>query len=207
MKTLAYFARQLGKPTGWIGKWVLAPLWNHRNRALNDLTLAELELTPADRLLDIGFGGGYLMAMAHTTAHPALVAGLDISPAMVQNAQKRWRAEIAAGRVVVQLGSAEALPFPDAHFTKICSVNSIFYWSDPQQGLREIYRALQPAGRAVLTFTRPESIRRKWFAPYAVKSLQPQAVHDLLADAGFQHIQIVSAEDQHRQFVCLIAVK
>ena len=56
-----FLARQLACPTGVFGRWVLGPLWNRRNAVLNDAAFAALAPEPADRVLDVGFGGGYLL--------------------------------------------------------------------------------------------------------------------------------------------------
>lgn len=54
-------ARQLGHPSGLVGRLILGPLWNRRNAALNDVAFDHLALRPHDRVLEVGFGGGYLI--------------------------------------------------------------------------------------------------------------------------------------------------
>lgn len=202
-----YLARQLSHPTGIIGKYILGPLWNRRNSALNDVTLAHLDLQADDRVLDIGFGGGYLIEQIISRVKSGLVAGVDVSAAMVENAQARWNEAIRAGRMDIQCASAEALPFPDHAFTKVCSVNSIFYWDHPQQGIAEIYRTLRENGQVVLTFTCQRSLEKKWFAPYSVRPYQDEDIPAMLVAAGFQRVKAEPYRDQHREFICVIGYK
>jgi hypothetical protein len=54
-------ARQLGNPSGITSK-IAAFVWNRRNAALNDAVFDLLALESFDRVLEIGFGGGYLIA-------------------------------------------------------------------------------------------------------------------------------------------------
>jgi ubiquinone/menaquinone biosynthesis C-methylase UbiE len=202
-----YLARQLSRPTGIMGKFILGPLWNRRNARLNDVTLALMELKAEDRVLELGFGGGYLLERIIPRLRSGFVAGVDFSPALVENCRARWRKAIAAGRVDVQLGQAEALPYPDGHFTRVSSVNSIFYWSDVQQGLAEIYRVLQPGGKVVLTFTCRRDLEKKRFAQYSVKVYNEQELESMLANAGFREIKATRDKDRHREFICMTGCK
>ncbi len=53
-----FIAKQLGNPSAIVGNLILAPLWNRRNSALNDLAFDNLALSSQDRVLEVGFGGG-----------------------------------------------------------------------------------------------------------------------------------------------------
>lgn len=46
----------------------------------------------------------------------------------------------------VQVGSAEEIPFPDAHFSVVINISSFHHWTDREAGLREIFRVLAPGG-------------------------------------------------------------
>jgi ubiquinone/menaquinone biosynthesis C-methylase UbiE len=202
-----YLARQLSHPTGLIGKFILGPLWNRRNAPLNDLTLAHLDLKAEDRVLEIGFGGGYLLDRIVSQVKHGWVAGIDNSQVMVENCRRRYRAEIKAGSVEIQWGRAEALPYPDGCFSKAASVNSIFYWRDAGQGLTEIYRVLQQGGQIVLTYTCKRDLEKKGFVPYGVKTYEEAEVRCMLAEIGFKEIKATPGRDQHRKFICMIGWK
>jgi ubiquinone/menaquinone biosynthesis C-methylase UbiE len=162
-------ARQFSRPSGFIGHFVIGAIWNKRKAVLNDATLAGLELQDDDRVLDVGFGGGYLLCKMAEKVHRGLIAGIDSSPAMVENSQRRFRKAIHAGRMEIRCAQAEALPYPDEFFSKVSSVNSIFYWSDPSAGLAEIYRLLENNGRVVLTFTCRQDLADKGFAQQKIQ--------------------------------------
>ena len=61
-----FVAQQLGRPSGLIGQLILGPVWNKRNAALNDVAFDHLALNPHDRVLEVGFGGGYLLSRIST---------------------------------------------------------------------------------------------------------------------------------------------
>ncbi len=200
-------ASQLSHPRGIPGKYLLGSIWNIRNRELNALTLNELELSERDRIIEIGFGGGYLLGRIIPNVTQGMVVGLDASQVMVETCRLRFKQEIKTGKLWICSGQAEAQPFADGHFTKVCSVNSIFYWSHIQQGIAEIFRILKGEGKVILTFTCKRDLEKRGFAQCGVKTLDHEEVWQLITEAGFEDVRIVKSRDRHREFVCMTARK
>ena len=200
-------ARQLGHPSGILGRLVLGPLWNRRNAALNDLAFDRLSVEPDDRVLDVGFGGGYLLRRIAAATSRGLAAGADASPAMVAFASRRLRPALDEGRVELVRAAAEALPFPDGHFTKACSVNSLFYWREPRAAFSEIARVLRAGGAFVLVFTDRASLAGKAFAREGLSLYDADDARPLLEGAGFRVLGVEDARDRHRRFWCLVAAR
>src|SRR6266542_2161300 len=113
-----FIARQLSQPTGVLGR-IVGRLMNRHNARMNAFVVQELELTPTDRVLEVGFGGGVALQSLITSA--AYVAGVDRSPAMVQRANARFAEAVSAGRAEFRQGSVEAIPFAAAIFGKACT--------------------------------------------------------------------------------------
>ena len=134
--------------------------------------LGELALTPEDRLLEIGCGGGLLLHDALSTG--ATVTGIDHSEEMVDLARER-----APGATVV-LGEADALPFPDASFSAVAMSIVFFFLDDGMAALRECRRVLRPGGRVAIYTTAPE-MRGTPAAPEPVASLGHFYTDDELA--------------------------
>jgi SAM-dependent methyltransferase len=109
--------------------------------------LDALALGPADRLLDVGCGGGLLLRDA--IASGASVTGLDHSEEMVRLARER------APAADVVLGSAERLPFADGSFTAVSMSIVFFFLADPVGALSECGRVLEPGGRLAVYTTSP----------------------------------------------------
>ena len=57
-----FFADQLRKPSGSFGRLVMSRFFDRSSRAINQLTMASLAVQPADRVLEVGFGAGDLIA-------------------------------------------------------------------------------------------------------------------------------------------------
>lgn len=151
MNVLRSFGQQFQLPRGPAGRlagWLMALA----NAGMNRFTLELMQVTPDDQILEIGFGPGELIGQLAALATRGFVAGIDPSETMVAQATARNRAAIEAGRVELRPGDISAIPYPDARFDKVCTVNTIYFWPDPAANLREVSRVLKPGGRVFITF-------------------------------------------------------
>lgn len=113
---------------------------------------------PGAPCLDIGCGtGNYLNALHQRGIN---ITGIDPSETMLRQARDKY-----PDAKLVQ-GTAEQLPFDDASMGGAVSVLSLHHWDQPQQGLMEICRVLQPGARLVMfTFT-PDQVKGYWLCHY-----------------------------------------
>lgn len=151
---------------------------------MNAQALRLLDLRAQDRVLEVGFGGGALLK-AILAAAPATVVGVDISEEMVRRGRGRFGTDVALGRARILAGSAERLPLEDAAVDKACSLNSIYFWTDPVGAMREFARVLRPGGVLVLGFEAPETLRAWPGHRYGFTVYEPSDVVRLASDAGF----------------------
>ena len=105
--------------------------------------LDAVQVTSRVRLLDVATGPGYLAAAA--AEQGALVHGLDFSPAMVAEAQRRYPA------LTFTEGDAEQLPFPDRTFDAVVMNFGLLHLAQPDAALAEAHRVLRPNGRYAFT--------------------------------------------------------
>jgi arsenite methyltransferase len=200
-------AKQLRKPSGIIGRFVIARMLNRRNVPLNLLTLQCLDLQPDDRVLEVGFGGGELISRLAGIVTAGSMAGVDFSPAMVALCARRFATLIAHRRLELYCASAESLPLPANQFTKACTVNTIYFWSDPRGPLNEIHRVLRAGGRLALGFNPPQTLRKVPYTKYGFSFHEPAQVEALLAEAGFRDIRMVRGAGLIGEFICAVAIK
>jgi ubiquinone/menaquinone biosynthesis C-methylase UbiE len=109
-----------------------------------------LGAAPNARGLDLGCGQGWYMAELARAGH--VVYGVDAAHGqLVQAAAQLEREGIARGRLL--RSDMTSLPFPDACFDFVYSINALHHLADPgaqQRALREIARVLRPRGVFVL---------------------------------------------------------
>ncbi len=130
-------------------------------------TLAFMDLQPADRVLDVGCGSGWLARRIAVLVPKGSVTGIDVSDEMIRRAQA-GSADLS--NVQFRRGTAEEIPAPPNSFTKVISVESAYYWHDPARGLRDIVRVLAPGGSAwvLINFYRDNSDCHQWRDHYQI---------------------------------------
>ena len=138
---------QFGQPSGLLGEIAGRIMANTKsNTERTRWTLSLLDLGPSDRVLEIGFGPGIAIELASQMAPRGLIVGADHSDVMLRQASRRNRLAIREGRVQLYRSSAEDLPPFDQPFDKIFSINSIHFWTNPLQSIKQMRRHVQ-AGR------------------------------------------------------------
>jgi SAM-dependent methyltransferase len=189
----AALARQLARPSGWFGRAVMTRVLNRGNRQLIEATLARLELGPATRLLDVGFGGGLALELAHRRGVRRL-AGVDPSEAAVARLRERPR-RLAGAELRVELGGVEALPFEDAAFDAVVSTNTVYFWPALAPAFAELRRVLRPGGRLALGFSGAAKMRS--FDTITRHGFHFHENGDLAAQAAAGGLAIVALAELH----------
>ncbi len=203
----SFFSRQLARPSGLFGRLFTARWLDKANVGMNTLTLESLDLAGNDRLLEVGFGGGYLLQQVLVRGRCQQVAGLDVSPDMVAHVGRRLRRYVVAGKARVALGDIESMPFADDEFSALCSVNTLYFWRDPARALAECRRVLQSAGRLVLCFNSKHDMEQWPGHVHGFSLYELAEVERLIAAAGFGDITTRTAHDPVQgEFYCVRAV-
>jgi arsenite methyltransferase len=186
-----FIARQLSHPIGFIGV-AIRHLMNRHNARMNAFAVQQLQLEPSDRVLEIGFGGGVILPALLNAA--AFVTGVDRSSDVIEWAQRHFAKAIKAGRAEFRQGNVESLPFEKAAFDKVCTVNTIYFWTSLDAGFAEIHRVLKPGGRVVVGFLPKERMERMGMPADIFTTRAPREVIEALTKAGFCDARIERPE-------------
>ena len=202
-----FIARQLAPPSGLFGRLFTARWLDKANARMNQLTLERLAIKPEDRLLEVGSGGGDLLERILSTRQSEFVAGVDLSADMVRLVSRRLRSYIEAGKAEVGCGDIEALPYSDGEFTKLCSVNTLYFWRNPALALAECRRVLRPGGQILLCFNSREDLEAWPIHKHGFRVYEVAEVENLLRAAGFKTIEVASANDVNQGlFYCVSGI-
>lgn len=118
----------------------------HQFRPWTEDLLARATPAPGERVLDVACGTGIVArVIAQTRGQHATVTGLDLNPAMIEVA--RIAAEREGVAIAWHVGSADALPFPDAAFDLVVIQQGLQFFPDRPAAAREAFRVLAPGGR------------------------------------------------------------
>lgn len=203
MSFAEFMAAQLRQPAGFFGRNVMVRLLNRLNVPINKLALDVLRLGANDRVLEIGFGGGDLIARMSRVVSLGHVSGVDFSSDAVEACTRRFRALIRAGRVDLHCADVGELPFADGTFTKACTVNTIYFWPDPLAAFRQIHRVLRECGTLVVCFNPRSTVEKNKVMQHRFTLYEAEEVTALLAAAGFRDVRFVFG--RHRFGRCVAA--
>jgi SAM-dependent methyltransferase len=199
-KTLKKVVGQFHRPHGLGGQaagFVMATRGSNRERNLWAVQL--LDVQPEDRVLELGFGPGVAIRELAKRANQGLVCGIDHSDVMVHQATRRNRAAVRAGRVELRLGSATDIPNYAAPFDKILAVNSLMFWEDPVERLRDLRSRLRVAGRIAIAYQPRGPQASAEFAERAGQEIAEQ-----FKEAGFVDVRVERLELKPTPAVCVL---
>ncbi len=156
----AGLARQLAHPQGVRGRLV-GVLLNRGNRGVVTAAVQSLSLAPGGTAADIGFGGAVgldlLLRSVGTRGH---VHGVEVSVTMTAQAARRFRHDIAAGRLQLHAASMARLPMAAASLDGVITVNTIYFVAELEQAFAELARVTKSSGRVVVGLGDPEVMAR-----------------------------------------------
>jgi ubiquinone/menaquinone biosynthesis C-methylase UbiE len=176
-------------------------------------TIECLELPIGATVLDVGCGtGASALPAAEKVGPQGRVIGVDLAERLLEIARQKAD-EHGLANISFEIGDMERLGYPDDHFDAVISVFSIFFVPDMARQVRELWRMVRPGGWLAITTWGPRMFQPGtsiwWNAVTEVRPdlvntaspwdriVEPQALRDLLREAGIVDVEIV-AEDGHQ---------
>jgi demethylmenaquinone methyltransferase/2-methoxy-6-polyprenyl-1,4-benzoquinol methylase len=148
-------------------------------------TLREIRATGALKLLDVATGTADL-ALALAKGIPgSKVVGVDISSGMLEVGRSKVRANDLEGRVRLDLGDGEQLPYEESSFGAVTVAFGVRNFENLEQGLRDMRRVLEPGGTlAVLEFSQPTAWPLRSLYLFYFKNILPRIGRMVSKDAS-----------------------
>lgn len=200
-----YLISQFGRPrgpVGWLAGWVMAARGSNRLR--NRWTVELMDLQPAHRVLELGYGPGLALGEVCARLPGGAVVGLDHSPEMHRMAAVRNCTAAASDLLTLRTGSAEAPetfadPALAGPFDRIFAVNVAMFWRDPVAVLRRLAGLLAAGGGIYLTFQPRTGARTDAAALAAAERLGEQ-----MRAAGLATVRVERLTALSPMAVCVI---
>lgn len=149
--------------------------------------------------LEVGPGPGYLgLEWLKKTSNTQLMA-LDVSPDMIQLAEKNAQEYGLSQRVSYVLGNALSMPFEDETYDAVFSSGSLHEWEEPQKVFNEINRVLKPGGLYFIgDLRRDMNPLLKWFLIWSTKPKEiiPGLITSIQASYTLKEIIDILQESQ-----------
>lgn len=179
-------------PQGAAGKLLIASM-NIFHTPVSLWGISHLDLAGNEKILDIGCGGGINLSRFLKKVPRGHVTGIDLSPDCVNYSFMRNRDAIAEGRCSVYEGSAELLPFGANHFDVITAFETIYFWPNLPNTLKEIKRVLKPGGTFLIVNEADGYGFLDNLYPKIIKGMtlyKTEKLSAILTKAGFTNIEI-----------------
>jgi ubiquinone/menaquinone biosynthesis C-methylase UbiE len=174
-------------------------------------SIAQMDIKPASRILDVGCGSGGVALMLAAAGHT--VTAVDASVGMVT----RVRARAAERQTIIdsRVMDGQTLDLADGTVDAALSIFGVTLFPNAVKGLAEMRRVVTPGGQvAVITWTEPQNYAlaaELWAAIQSVKSDMPPAIlpaqlryreradfEELFRQAGFSDVRIQTITAQLR---------
>ena len=186
---------QLSCPSGTNGIDVGKSM-NEFNISMTLDTIEYLELEHKEAILEIGHGNCGHLDQILAQANQLKYTGLEISETMHQQAMAINESAILKGNIDFQLYDGHNLPFPDDTFDKIMTVNTIYFWEQPQKLIDELARVLKPQGHCIITYGQKVFMQAIPFVGPKFKLYDNDAIQSLVAPSQLHCAQIIDRTEQ-----------
>ena len=177
------FFSQCARPEGFLGR-VMLRFMNFGHAPLTNWGLSLVEIHDGWTMLDIGCGGGATLKRLLMRSKGAQVYGIDISEESVAKARK-VNANVLDRQVFVTQGSAEKLPYDDNKFDLVTAVETVYFWPDLPNCLKEVRRVVKPGGRFAIMVEVLENDSVWTDVVDGMTAYSPEQLKEMLDKAGF----------------------
>jgi ubiquinone/menaquinone biosynthesis C-methylase UbiE len=171
-------------PSGWLGRLAgRIMLWTNKQEGVVDA----LGVQPGQDVLEIGYGPGGLIRQLTDRTEAASIRGVDPSPEMRDQASRLNRKAVRAGRVRLDLGTADRTGLPDASVDRVVSVNNVAIWPGLEAAVDELHRVVRPGGFIAIAWhggTAPSRIARSLRLPEDELGRIERVLRDRFADVS-----------------------
>jgi ubiquinone/menaquinone biosynthesis C-methylase UbiE len=203
-----YFSRQAENPFGLFGRLVMSRVFNFGNAILNNMVKEILSVQSDDHILEIGFGTGKLMSELVDYLDQGQIHGIDTSGTMVSMARKTNKKALVDGRAKIWHGGFEEMECSDNVYDTVISVNTIYFWTNPESTVNKVFRVLKPGGKLILGFEDKAQMELKPISKDVFRIYSTDDVKNMLAMAGFDsETDIVSETREQMIYHCAVAIK
>jgi SAM-dependent methyltransferase len=182
---LQAIAAQLKMPVGEKGI-EMAYMMEETNLNMTLSSIRNLNLSQGDTLLELGHGNAAHIDYIMRQSHDLKYYGLEISELMFNQAQIINKVFIDKEVAQFVLYEGSLIPFPEAYFSKVFTVNTLYFWDEPVAFLLEIYRVLKHKGIFSLTFAQESFMEKLPFTPFEFRLYDTPKVEKLISQTPFK---------------------
>ena len=202
MNFVRYIWNQFRKPTG-LGGEFSTMVMNQMNKKQYQAVLDNINVQLSDAILDIGFGNGYLLKKLLKLS-PNIFAGIDISQDMVDKVSHTYQKEIKDNQLEISLADVKKLPYKNASFDKIYTVNTLYFWDDVEKSFAEIERVLKSWWIFLNVFYSKEFLNSLRYTNYGFSKYSLKEIQDFTENSWLTVREVIPLSSKA---FCIVAEK
>jgi len=185
---LQAIASQLKNPSGEKGI-EMGNMMNETNINMTRHSIQNLNISKENRILELGHGNAGHLEFLFEQAEKLKYYGLEMSELMFQEARQINRNFVSQKQAFFSVYDGTIIPFEDDFADKIFTVNTIYFWKEPEKMLLEIYRILKPNGNFCLTFAEEDFMKQLPFTKFGFELYSTEKAVKLIEKSPFKIIK------------------
>ena len=185
---LQAIASQLKNPSGEKGI-EMGNMMNETNINMTRHSIQNLNISKENRILELGHGNAGHLEFLFEQAEKLKYYGLEMSELMFQEARQINRNFVSQKQAFFSVYDGNIIPFEDDFADKIFTVNTIYFWKEPEKMLLEIYRILKPNGNFCLTFAEEDFMKQLPFTKFGFELYSTEKAVKLIEKSRFKIIK------------------
>ncbi|MCR5227909.1 MAG: class I SAM-dependent methyltransferase [Eubacterium sp.] len=185
------FTDNFGNPKGLLGRMMLVSM-DKEHLPMAQWAFTKFSIPEKADILDIGCGGGYNIKRMLSKCKEGKIYGFDVSEESVKKAKKVNKGE---SRVKILKGSVEKMPFKKEVFDLVTAFETVFFWPDIKENIKEVYRVVKSNGQFVIINNYGDpNIDWEKKVP-CMKRYTAQEIKGFMEAAGFKDVVISKKEN------------
>jgi len=203
-----YFSEQAKRPAGLFGRFVMSMIFDRGNKNLNQFVYDLMIVQKNDQILEIGFGTGKLINEMAKKIETGFIEGVDFSKTMISIARRNNKKHITESKVKLLEGDFNQIPFDRNRFTKICTINTIYFWPDAENTIKKVVNILKPQGKFIAAFEDIDRLKEKSLSDEVFHLYSTSEIKALFIRSGFTSgVDIKTREKGSSTYHCVVGTK
>lgn len=192
-------AKHLRQPDGETGRQIGLQM-NKSNKHICLNSYIKVNPKNGNHILEIGMGNGFFVNDLLNMADNLRYTGVDFSATMVKEANLLNKELIARKSVFFEEASIENLPFNDNSFDSITTTNTLYFWPQPTNNVKELLRVLKQNGKLLIAYRSKNCMDQLELAKHGFEKYEKQDVENLLNSVGFKDISTQIIKEPELEF-------
>jgi len=182
---LKALAAQLRQPHGTKGSQ-MGDIMNESNGNMTRQTINSLDIVDGDQVLELGHGNCAHLSYIMDRYKNTLYYGLEISELMHSEARQINKTYVEKNQAFFFMYDGLDIPFGENYFDKAYTVNTIYFWEEPEKLLTGIYKVMKPGGLFSIAFAQKSFMEQLPFTKFGFTLYDTSKIEELVRKTAFK---------------------